>query len=167
MINWYINKVFALGDWIGQDVRRIHIMVAIFDLVGIWAAWMFVTATITALRAPEVQPEILTILRGKNTWMLAGLCIPLAHFSGTTYGKRLIKPYATSFSVAFLVISIGGAVLGIVITDYARTQAVLAGYRSCDLSLIEDFKRENETLVAPGVLCPPSSLRSTPYPPPE
>ena len=167
MINWYIDKVFALGDWINKDVRRGHVLMGVIDAAAISALWIFISVTMTALTAPELKPEVLTILRGKNSWMLAGPSVFFLHLAITQTGQRWMKRYAKSFSVAFLTVAIGGAVLGIVITDYARTQAVLAGYRSCDLSLIEDFKRENETLVAPGVLCPPSSLRSTPYPPPE
>ncbi|MES0871408.1 hypothetical protein [Pseudovibrio sp. SCP19] len=167
MISWFIDRVVTLGEWIGKDIRRVHVMMAVFDLVGIWATWFFLSTTITALYAPEIQPDLLTILRGKNSWALAGLSIPLCHLAITPWGQYWIKRSIKSFSITFLTVAVGGAFLGIAITDYARGQAVLAGYQSCDRTFLHDFQRENEILVAPGVLCPPTSSNGKPYPPPD
>ncbi|WP_153039957.1 hypothetical protein, partial [Pseudovibrio sp. WM33] len=166
MINWYIDKVSDLGDWIGKEKRRVHVLMALADFAGLAVVWVFISATVTALSVSDAQGELLTILRGKSTWALAGLCIPLGHYALTSWGENWIKRSAKSFSVTFLTVAVGGALLGIVITDYVRTHAITAGYRSCDQTFLNDFQRENETLVASGVLCPSTSSAGKPYPPP-
>ena len=164
MFDWGFKRIEGAAAWLAADLKRTHIAMLFLDCLVLIMCWIILSRVYLVIVHTE---DLLTVPRGKDQWVLAGLCIPVLHYALTPWGQIWIKRSAKSFSIAILIITIGGAVLGIVITDYARTQAVLAGYRSCDLSLIEDFKRENETLVAPGVLCPPSSLHSTPYPPPE
>ncbi len=166
MLNRVIDKTMAAGEWIGRDMRRVHGLMSLFDLLAVALISVFLMEVVAAVTADPPHPQALSLMRGKARWMLAALCIPFGHLALTSLGQRWIKRSAASYSIAFVVLAVGGALAGTIASEYARSAAIASGYRSCDRSFADDLKRTAERLVAPGVLCPPASHQAKPYPPP-
>ncbi|AEV35707.1 hypothetical protein PSE_1195 [Pseudovibrio sp. FO-BEG1] len=165
MLGWVIDKGTLAGRWVGQDIRRLHAVMILLDLIGVSACLDVMRPALLAIFAQPPEPELLQIIRGRSRFLLAGAALPMLHFAITPWGQHWIKRSAQSFSIMFLIVAVGGAFLGMVVTDYARAQAILIGYRSCDQTFLNDFQRKSEILVAPGVLCPPTSSAGKSYPP--
>ncbi|SFT50481.1 hypothetical protein SAMN05444141_101912 [Pseudovibrio denitrificans] len=164
MFDWCFDRIDRSARWLVADIKRTHAAMFLIDSLVVILCWIILTDIYVLYGQSQ---DLLSVPRGKKQWILAGLCFPMIHYALTPWGQRWIKRSAQSFSVAILVVSIGGAFLGFALTDHARTQAVLAGYQSCDQTFLEDLRRDDETLVAPGVLCPPTSSNGKPYPPPD
>ncbi|SFL20660.1 hypothetical protein SAMN04488518_1223 [Pseudovibrio ascidiaceicola] len=162
MFDWCFDRLEKSANWLAADLKRTHVAMLFLDCLVVFLCWINLSDIFLLFGQTQ---DLLIVPRGKTQWVLGGLCLPVLHCALTPWGQRWVKSSVKSFSVVFLTVAVGGASLGVVVTDYARTQAIAAGYRSCDQTFLNDFQRDDEKLVAPGVLCPPSSSTAKPYPP--
>lgn len=166
MINWYIDKVLHLGQWIGQDPRRAHGFGLLLDALVVFLVWSTVTDFLNAEQAIELRDNNFEIAHGIQALALGAVAIPIAHFFFTPWGH----PRLLWSAKAYLLI-VFGSLLIFSVTGYSWSQSIgqraeAEGYLLCQNPVLAPVKAFH-TYVRPDTLCPPDEWHSKPYPPPD
>jgi hypothetical protein len=157
MIDLALNKLIAYGQWIGADLRRLHIFFLIIDVVAFATFCSSLIAIHTAWQGIVAQSAQIAIPSGQAVLGLIGPALFFLHFAITPLGQGWIKKSASSYTLTFLVLLVGLGTAGFLTMQMLEDRALAKNYAICTSKVLKP-NNSHHIYTQPGVACPQADV---------